>query len=286
LEAVTPRTAFVFLAHTLGNPAPVHALQEALSKWDVGLIEDNCDALGSLHKWRKTGTFGDVATQSFYPAHHITTGEGGAVIVNRAALKRVVESYRDWGRDCWCDPGKDNTCGKRFDWDFESLPPRYDHKYVYSRIGYNLKATDLQAAMGIAQLRRLPGFVLRRRQNFRVLYGWIQDLQDRLILPQASPDSLPSWFGFPITLRHERSPEARRTFVEALEKKGIGTRHLFGGNLIRQPAYRGLFDDQLGRAPNSDIVASSSFWVGVWPGLDLMDMERIASGIREATNAL
>jgi hypothetical protein len=248
-----------------------------------GIVTGNCDALGSLLDGKKTGTFGELATQSFYPAHHITTGEGGAVIINRAALKRVVESYRDWGRDCWCEPGKDNTCGRRFDWNFEGLPCGYDHKYVYSRIGYNLKATDLQAALGLAQMDRLDGFVEARRANFYALKSMLAGLEEHYILPQSAPLSQPSWFGFPITIRRG-GHEERHALVRALEERGIGTRPLFGGNLLRQPAYAGLFEHQ--RVPNTDIIADRTFWVGVWPGLKEADMTRIGESLVELAGTL
>jgi len=279
-EAVTPRTAFVVLAHTLGNPAPVAELVDWSDRYSIGLVEDNCDALGSVLRGKRTGSFGHLATQSFYPAHHITTGEGGAVIINLGQrTKHIVESYRDWGRDCWCPPGKDNTCNQRFGWEFDGLPPGYDHKYVYTRIGYNLKATDMQAALGLAQMDRLEGFIEARRANFDLLLNALQDHSEQLILPQATEGSEPSWFGFPITIRDPRLD--CRAFVQHLEGLGIGTRPLFGGSLVRQPAYRHVFGSDL-HFPNSDRTTSGTFWVGVWPGLTSQDMERIAAGIRSA----
>jgi len=282
-EAVTPATAFVVLAHTLGNPAPIAGLSEWLAgQHGIGLIEDNCDALGSVLHGKRTGSFGMFATQSFYPAHHITTGEGGAVLINHGPrTKRIVESYRDWGRDCWCAPGKDNTCNQRFGWKFDGLPPGYDHKYVYTRIGYNLKATDMQAALGLAQLDRLEGFIATRRANFAFLLKALEECADQLILPEATADSEPSWFGFPITLRNPHADCS--AFVQHLEAMGIGTRRLFGGSLVRQPAYRHVFGEGEGlRFPNSERTTTSTFWVGVWPGLTERDMERIAQGIRSA----
>jgi CDP-6-deoxy-D-xylo-4-hexulose-3-dehydrase len=230
------------------------------------LIEDCCDALGATYQGQPVGTFGDLATCSFYPAHHITMGEGGCVLTNRPGLKRLAESFRDWGRDCWCAPGKDNTCGKRFDWICGQLPPGYDHKYVYSHVGYNLKATDLQAAVGLAQLKKLPGFIEARRRNFQHLRDGLRDLQDYFILPQTTPGSEPSWFGFPLAVR-PGAPFTRDQLVRHLEANRIGTRLLFAGNLTRQPAYQGLQYRVVGDLTHSDFVTSQVFWVGVYPGL-------------------
>lgn len=258
----------VVLAHTLGNPWPLDIV-DLLDVMDVYVIEDNCDALGSLYQGRMTGGFGALATQSFYPAHHITTGEGGAVLTDSAQLKRAVESLRDWGRDCWCPPGKDNTCGKRFEWKFPDLPEGYDHKYVYSEVGYNLKSTDLQAAIGVAQLERLDAFTEARRRNFEQLYFGVSDLADYFILPQETAGSSPSWFGFPLTCREHVK---REDVLALLAKRKIGTRNLFGGNLLRQPAYSGMFEAD-GLLPNSDIITERTFWIGCWPGLttDMLD---------------
>jgi len=254
------------LAHTLGNPFDVGAVCNFVRKHDLWLIEDCCDALGALYNGEKCGTFGDLATYSFYPAHHITMGEGGCVVTNRAGLKPLVESFRDWGRDCWCDPGKENTCGKRFDWQLGELPRGFDHKYIYSHIGYNLKATDMQAAVGVAQLQKLPSFVAARRHNFRVLYDGLKDLEGFFVLPEATPNSEPSWFGFPIAVRPE-APFSREDLVRHLESKRIATRLLFGGNLLRQPAYLGVDMRKIGELPNSDFVMRQVLWVGVYPGL-------------------
>jgi CDP-6-deoxy-D-xylo-4-hexulose-3-dehydrase len=267
LEAArSERTRAVMLAHTLGNPFDVSAVRDFVRKYDLWLVEDCCDALGALYNGEKCGTFGDLATYSFYPAHHITMGEGGCVVTNRAGLKPLVESFRDWGRDCWCDPGKENTCGKRFDWQLGDLPRGFDHKYIYSHIGYNLKATDMQAAVGVAQLEKLPRFVAARRHNFRLLYDGLKDLEAFLILPEPTPNSEPSWFGFPIAVQPE-APFSREDLVRHLEAKRIATRLLFGGNLLRQPAYLNTDMRKIGDLPNSDFVMRQVFWVGVYPGL-------------------
>jgi CDP-6-deoxy-D-xylo-4-hexulose-3-dehydrase len=265
-SACSPRTRAVMLAHTLGNPFDVNAVKDFCARHDLWLIEDCCDALGSTFDGRNCGTFGHVATVSFYPAHHITTGEGGAVFTNEPGLKRIVESFRDWGRDCWCDPGKDNTCGKRFDWQLGDLPHGFDHKYTYSHIGYNLKATDMQAAVGVAQLKKLPGFIEDRRRNFGVLAQGLAGLERSLILPRATPGSDPSWFGFPVAVRPD-APFTRGELIRHLESRNIGTRLLFGGNLLRQPAYKNAPHRIIGPLPNSDFVMRQVFWVGVYPGL-------------------
>jgi CDP-6-deoxy-D-xylo-4-hexulose-3-dehydrase len=265
-EALSSRTRAVMIAHTLGNPFDLNAIMNFAQQHDLWVIEDNCDAVGSLYNGQKTGTFGHLATVSFYPAHHITMGEGGAVITNNGQLKRIVESFRDWGRDCHCDPGADNTCGKRFGWQLGELPFGYDHKYTYSHIGYNLKMTDMQAAAGCAQLDKLPEFVAKRQQNFQFLHEQLQDLQAVLILPEATPHSEPSWFGFPIAVRPD-APFTRHQVVQYLENHKIGTRLLFGGNLIRQPAYKEIFYKTIGSLPHSDFVMNQVFWIGVFPGL-------------------
>jgi CDP-6-deoxy-D-xylo-4-hexulose-3-dehydrase len=265
-QALSPRTRAIALAHTLGNPFNLGAVMEFVRRHDLWLVEDCCDAVGSEYGGRKVGTFGDLATTSFYPAHHITMGEGGCVLTNTPLLKTLVESFRDWGRDCWCDPGKDNTCGKRFDWQLGELPYGYDHKYTYSHIGYNLKATDMQAAVGVAQLGKLPFFVEARRGNFARLKEGLQDLEEFFVLPEPTPGSVPSWFGFPLLVR-AGAPFTRTDFVRALDAKKIGTRLLFGGNLVRQPAYRDLAYRVAGSLENTDRVADYLFWVGVYPGL-------------------
>jgi CDP-6-deoxy-D-xylo-4-hexulose-3-dehydrase len=265
--AIGPRTKAIFMAHTLGNPFDLAAVAACAKKHNLWLIEDCCDALGSTYQGRLAGTFGDLATFSFYPAHHITMGEGGAVLTNSRQLKKLVESFRDWGRDCWCQTGHDNTCRRRFDWKLGELPYGYDHKYTYSHVGYNLKLTDMQAAVGVAQLDKLPDFIRRRRENFRTLHEGLSDLQDVFVLPQATEGSDPSWFGFPIGVRAE-APFGREELLRHLETQRVGTRLLFGGNLLRQPAYQGLNYRVAGELPNSDWVMNRVFWIGVYPGLD------------------
>jgi CDP-6-deoxy-D-xylo-4-hexulose-3-dehydrase len=265
-EAISPRTRAIMLAHTLGNPFNVDAVLEVVKRHNLWLIEDNCDAVGSTYKGKLTGTFGDLATVSFYPAHHITMGEGGCVLTNSPKLKTLVESFRDWGRDCWCAPGKENTCGKRFEWQLGELPYGYDHKYIYSHIGYNLKLTDMQAAVGVAQLKKLPQFIEARKRNWKLLYEGLKPLEEFLILPQPTPGSDPSWFGFAITVRPE-APFTRNDLVRYLENHKIATRLLFGGNLIRQPAYQDVPHRVIGELKNTDIVMNHTFWVGVYPGL-------------------
>jgi len=238
-SALSEKTKAIMIAHTLGNPFNLEAVMAFAEKHDLWVVEDNCDAVGSLYKGQKTGTFGHLATVSFYPAHHMTMGEGGAVLTSDTRLKKIVESFRDWGRDCWCPPGVDNTCNKRFGWQLGDLPFGYDHKYTYSHVGYNLKMTDMQAAVGVAQLDKLPGFIKKRRENFDFLHQKLQELQDVLILPEASPDSEPSWFGFPIFVK-ENAPFSRNDLVKHLEEKRIGTRLLFGGNF-----YPGLTEEML-----------------------------------------
>jgi len=267
LEAArSDRTRAIMLAHTLGNPFDLGAVTAFAKKYDLWLIEDCCDALGSTYRDQHVGTFGDLATVSFYPAHHITMGEGGCVLAGRPYLKKLVESFRDWGRSCYCDPGKDNTCGKRFDWQMGDLPHGYDHKYTYSHIGYNLKLSDMQAAVGVAQLRKLPGFIKARRRNFATLYEGMRDLEEFFILPQATPESDPSWFGFLLAVRPE-APFTRDTVVRHLEAHKIGTRLLFAGNLVRQPAYRDAHFRVVGDLKNSDFVMNQVFWIGLYPGL-------------------
>jgi len=265
-SALSEKTKAIMIAHTLGNPFNLEAVMAFAEKHDLWVVEDNCDAVGSLYKGQKTGTFGHLATVSFYPAHHMTMGEGGAVLTSDTRLKKIVESFRDWGRDCWCPPGVDNTCNKRFGWQLGDLPFGYDHKYTYSHVGYNLKMTDMQAAVGVAQLDKLPGFIKKRRENFDFLHQKLQELQDVLILPEASPDSEPSWFGFPIFV-NENAPFSRNDLVKHLEEKRIGTRLLFGGNLLRQPLYQGLNYRVIGDLSNADKIMSSVFWLGIYPGL-------------------
>lgn len=265
-KAVSLRTKAVILAHALGNPFDLQTVTDFTRAHNLWLIEDCCDAVGSTYHGRPVGTFGDLATVSFYPAHHITMGEGGAVLTNSTELHRLVVSYRDWGRACWCAPGKDNTCGKRFGWTFEDLPPGYDHKYTYSHIGYNLKLTDMQAAVGVAQLKKLPEFIAARRRNFTYLRNSLEKLSGTLILPEATSGADPSWFGFPVSVRPE-APFSRNALVQHLDKRRIGVRLLFGGNLVRQPAYSGAPYRAVGELPMSDFVMNQTFWVGVHPGL-------------------
>ena len=265
-EAIGPRTRAIMLAHTLGNPFNLDTVLDVSRRHDLWLIEDNCDALGSTYKGKLTGTFGDLATASFYPAHHITMGEGGCVLTNRPKLKVIIQSFRDWGRDCWCEPGKDNTCGKRFEWQLGDLPYGYDHKYIYSHIGYNLKLTDMQAAVGVAQLKKLPRFIEARKRNWQLLYEGLKPFEEFLILPQPTPGSDPSWFGFVITVRPE-APFTRNDIVRHLESHRIATRLLFGGNLTRQPAYLDVSHRIVGDLTSTDTVMSQAFWVGVYPGL-------------------
>lgn len=265
-QAVSDKTSALMLAHTLGNPFDLASVTEFARKHDLWLIEDCCDAVGAAYQGQPVGTFGDLATTSFYPAHHITMGEGGCVLTDRPALKKLVESFRDWGRDCWCKPGDADTCGKRFDWQRGTLPACYDHKYIYSHIGYNLKATDMQAAVGVAQLQKLPGFIAARRRNFRILSEGLKDLQEFFILPQATPGSDPSWFGFPIAVKPD-APWPCRDVIQFLERRKIGTRQLFGGNLTRQPAYRDVPWRAIGDLTNTDFVMNNVFWIGVYPGL-------------------
>lgn len=267
LEAArSEKTRAIMIAHTLGNVFDLDAVCEFARKHDLWLIEDCCDALGSTWKGRKVGTFGDIATVSFYPAHHITMGEGGAVLTDKPNLQVLIESFRDWGRDCWCHTGKENTCGKRFDWQLGELPCGYDHKYIYSHIGYNLKATDMQAALGLSQMEKLPHFIERRKENFRYLYAALKPLEEYFVLPEATPGADPSWFGFPMGVR-ESAPFRREELIRALDAQKIGTRLLFGGNLLRQPAYEGCEYRTVGPLTNTDFVMNNVFWVGVYPGL-------------------
>jgi CDP-6-deoxy-D-xylo-4-hexulose-3-dehydrase len=264
--AVGPHTRAIILAHTLGNPFNLEAVTALARRRDLWLVEDNCDAVGSTYGGRLTGTFGDLATVSFYPAHHITMGEGGAVVTNTPLLKTLVESFRDWGRDCWCDPGKDNTCGKRFEWQLGELPLGYDHKYIYSHVGYNLKVTDMQAAVGVEQLRKLPAFIEARKRNWARLREGLQRFEEFFILPRATPNSDPSWFGFLISVRPD-APFTRADIVRHLEERKIATRLLFGGNLVRQPAYAERTYRTVGDLKNSDFIMQRTFWIGVYPGL-------------------
>jgi CDP-6-deoxy-D-xylo-4-hexulose-3-dehydrase len=278
-DAVSPKTRAISMAHTLGNPFDLDAVMALAKKHNLWVLEDNCDALGARYRGKMTGSFGDVSTVSFYPAHHITMGEGGAVMIRRPKLKPLIESFRDWGRDCWCDTGKDNTCGKRFDWQLGTLPYGYDHKYTYSHIGYNLKATDMQAAVGAAQMGKLEGFVKARNRNWQTLYDGLGDL-DCLIMPRATEHSEPSWFGFCVTI-HPGSKVKRHELVQFLDARKIGSRQLFGGNLLRQPAYENIEHRVVGDLTNADIVTEQTFWLGVYPGLTDEMLDYVVSSVRE-----
>jgi CDP-6-deoxy-D-xylo-4-hexulose-3-dehydrase len=264
--AVSDRTRAIMIAHTLGNPFDLAEVMRVAEKYDLWVVEDCCDALGATYDGRAVGTFGDIGTLSFYPAHHITMGEGGAVFTDKPRLKRVIESMRDWGRDCWCAPGKDNTCGKRFARKLGDLPMGYDHKYTYSHVGYNLKITDMQAAVGLSQLDRADEFIAARRRNFGLLTEAFRSLEDLFILPVATPRSDPSWFGFPLTLRRD-APFSRDQLVQYLDAHRIGTRLLFGGNLIRQPYMRDRNYRVVGELTNADMVTDQTFWIGLFPGI-------------------
>jgi len=265
--AITPKTKAIMLAHTLGNPYNLKTIKALCEKHNLWLIEDCCDALGSTYDSKLVGTFGDIGTLSFYPAHHITMGEGGAVFTNNTELKKIIESYRDWGRDCYCAPGCDNTCGKRFGWQLGSLPAGYDHKYTYSHLGYNLKITDMQAACALAQLDKLEGFIQARKDNFAYLTERLQSCTEFLILPEATENSSPSWFGFPITIRPD-SGISRVDVLKYLDEHRVGTRLLFAGNLTRQPYMDGQVYRVSGELTNTDLIMNNTFWIGVHPGLN------------------
>lgn len=288
-KAISEKTKAVFIAHTLGNPFDVNAVRVFCDKYDLWLIEDNCDALGSKFnindEWKYTGTFGDVATSSFYPPHHITMGEGGAVYTENRQLKLIVDSFRDWGRDCWCPSGKDNTCKKRFNQKFGELPQGYDHKYVYSHFGYNLKVTDMQAAIGCAQLKKLPGFIENRRKNWNLLKDGLSDLEGRLVMPQPMKNSMPSWFGYIMTVRDDAG-FTRDDIVNYLESKNIQTRMLFSGNIIKHPCFdemrrTGKGYRVVGELKNTDRIMNNSFWIGVFPGLTGDMIDYMISSVRE-----
>jgi CDP-4-dehydro-6-deoxyglucose reductase, E1 len=278
--AISSKTRAIMLAHTLGNPFNLSEVKRICEKHGLYLVEDCCDALGSTYKGQKAGTFGDIATLSFYPAHHITMGEGGAVFTSNKALRRVAESFRDWGRDCFCEPGKDNTCNKRFRWQLGDLPDGYDHKYTYSHLGYNLKITDMQAACGLAQLERLDEFVQARRRNFAYLKERLSGVK-HLILPEATEGSDPSWFGFPITLK-ETAPLSRTELTVALDRRRVGTRLLFAGNLLRQPYMKDRTYRVSGDLTNTEIVMNRTFWVGAYPGLQRAHLDYIAESIEQS----
>lgn len=275
--AITSRTKAIMLAHTLGNPFNLEVVTALCRKHGLWLVEDCCDALGATYKGQNAGTFGDIGTLSFYPAHHITMGEGGAVFTNNDELRRIAESFRDWGRDCYCAPGRDNTCGKRFCWKLGDLPEGYDHKYTYSHLGYNLKITDMQAACALAQLDRLQDFIARRRSNFEFLRRRLESSEEFLILPEATPGSEPSWFGFPITLR-ENSPVNRTDLLQYLDQKKIGTRLLFAGNLVKQPYMKDRQYRVASDLTQTDKIMHDTFWIGVYPGLseEMLDYAALA----------
>ncbi len=283
-DALSERTRAVMLAHTLGNPFDLDAITAFCEANDLFLVEDCCDALGSTWNGRPVGSFGEFATCSFYPAHHITMGEGGAVITNDGQMKVIAESFRDWGRDCWCEPGMQDTCGKRFCQQFGELPEGYDHKYTYSHVGYNLKLTDMQAAVGVSQLDKLDGFIAARRANFARLREGLAGLEEHLVLPEATPGSDPSWFGFALSVR-PGAPVTRNELVQALEERKIATRLLFGGNLLRQPAYRDIEHRVVGDLDNADFVMENTFWIGVYPGLSGEQLDYMVGSVHEIVGA-
>jgi len=278
-EAISPKTRAIMLAHTLGNPFNLDAVRKICKEHNLWLIEDSCDALGSTYRGQKTGSFGDTATLSFYPAHHITTGEGGAVFVKSPLVKKQVESFRDWGRDCYCETGKDNTCTKRFEWKLGDLPEGYDHKYTYSHIGYNLKATDMQAALGLAQLEKIGYFIQKRKDNFEYLKSRLK-LVEGLKFVTATEHSDPSWFGFPITLEPDY-PVERENLLRYLDSRKIGTRLIFAGNITKQPGYKKVNFKVVGDLTNTDLVMNRSFWIGVYPGLTLQMLDYVVDTITD-----
>ena len=277
--AISPKTKAIMIAHALGNPFNLRVVKEIADKYKLWLIEDDCDSLGATYDGKKTGSFGDAATLSFYPAHHITMGEGGAVLINNRRLQMPALSFRDWGRDCYCDTGCDNTCNKRYDWQLGALPQGYDHKYIYSHIGFNLKVTDTQAAIGLNQLSKVDQFVQKRRENHKTLYELMKPLEEYFILPESTPNSDPSWFVFMMTVRNPKHID-RNKLVRYLEEQKIGTRLFFGGNMLKQPAYKNIPKRVIGELKNSNKAMNDSFWLGVWPGLNKEHFEYILEKIK------
>ena len=282
-KAVSDKTKAIFIAHTLGNPFDINGIKEICRKNNLWLIEDNCDALGSRYKGKLTGTFGDLSTVSFYPAHHITMGEGGCVITGNDELAKIVRSFRDWGRDCYCSGGEDNTCGLRFSQQFGNMPYGYDHKYIYSHIGYNLKVTDMQAAIGAAQLEKLPNFIERRIENYGILYEGLSKLKEVFILPESLPEAQPSWFSFPVTIK-EGAKFLRKDLIKTLTDNLIHTRFLFGGNLTKQPAYMNADMRIAGDLKNTDYIMNNTFFVGLYPGLGKKELNFVIKTIKDFVN--
>jgi CDP-6-deoxy-D-xylo-4-hexulose-3-dehydrase len=282
--AIGPKTKAIMMAHTLGNPFNLDFVQALVKKHNLWLVEDSCDGLGGTYHGQQLGSFGDLSTFSFYPAHHITTGEGGAVLIKNVVHKRIIESFRDWGRDCWCPTGCDNTCLKRYEWSLGQLPKGYDHKYTYSHLGYNLKSGDIQAAIGLKQLDRLDSFINARRRNWEYLSKGLKDLEEFFVLPKVTDKSAPSWFGFALTVK-PNSPKSRNQIVQDLNEKRIGTRLLFGGNLLRQPAFQDTPRRVIVDLVNTDRVMNDTFWIGVWPGLSTEMLDYMIAAIHEILGA-
>jgi CDP-6-deoxy-D-xylo-4-hexulose-3-dehydrase len=278
--AIGPKTKAIMMAHTLGNPFNLDFVQALVKKHNLWLVEDSCDGLGGTYHGQQLGSFGDLSTFSFYPAHHITTGEGGAVLIKNVVHKRIIESFRDWGRDCWCPTGCDNTCLKRYEWSLGQLPKGYDHKYTYSHLGYNLKSGDIQAAIGLKQLDRLDSFINARRRNWEYLSKGLKDLEEFFVLPKVTDKSDPSWFGFALTVK-PNSPKSRNQIVQDLNEKRIGTRLLFGGNLLRQPAFQDTPRRVIVDLVNTDRVMNDTFWIGVWPGLTTEMIEYMITSLHK-----
>jgi CDP-4-dehydro-6-deoxyglucose reductase, E1 len=282
-HAISKKTKAIMLAHTLGNPFNLNFIKKLCEKYNLWLIEDCCDALGSTYDDKHVGCFGDIGTLSFFPAHHITMGEGGAVFTNNPLLKKIIESIRDWGRDCFCAPGKNNTCGKRFEWKLGQLPEGYDHKYIYSHLGYNLKITDMQAAIGLGQLTKLPEFIKIRQENFSYLKNELKKFEKYLVLPESTPKSNPSWFGFPITVK-ESAPFSKNDLVNFLSSKLIDTRPLFAGNIIKQPYFKNISYRIGGNLQNTDLIMNNTFWIGVFPGLNEKMLEYVIMSFKNFFN--